>query len=199
MPPAAFRAPVLLSARVSLIRLWSSMSPPSFPRTCPCSGAPFPPQGPSGWFPRFVSTTKHSAFLPPFPRRFVSFAARYRRRALGFVPAAARRHSCGPGVVHRHPQTGLIDGGDRTSQVPGGPHSERALLFDPGGTFALGHCRASGVVFRQMDGVDSHDSQTFRGSITRPAHSLSTLRRVGCPAATQDSLPGGWPAFSGRE
>ena len=30
---------------------------------------------------------------------------------------------------------------------------------------------------------------TFRGSITRPAHSLSTLRRVGYPTATQDSLP----------
>jgi len=37
----------------------------------------------------------------------------------------------------------------------------------------------------------------FRGSITRPAHSLSTLRRVGCPTATQDSLSGGWPALPG--
>src|SRR5215472_3325365 len=46
MPPAASRAPVLLSARVSLIRLWSPMSPPYFPRTCPLSGASFPPRGP---------------------------------------------------------------------------------------------------------------------------------------------------------
>ncbi len=37
----------------------------------------------------------------------------------------------------------------------------------------------------------------FRGSITRPAHSLSTLRRVGCPTAAQDSLPDSWPAFPG--
>jgi hypothetical protein len=37
----------------------------------------------------------------------------------------------------------FFDGNDRTSQVPGGPHSERALLFDPGGTSALGHYRAS--------------------------------------------------------
>ncbi len=29
----------------------------------------------------------------------------------------------------------------------------------------------------------------FRGSITRPDHSLSTLRSAGRPAATQDSLP----------
>ena len=30
------------------------MSPPYFPRTCPLSGACFPPRGPSGWFPRFL-------------------------------------------------------------------------------------------------------------------------------------------------
>jgi hypothetical protein len=119
------------------------MSPPSFPRTCPCPGAPFPPQGSSGWFPCLIGSTKHSDFLPSLPRCFVSFASRYRRCALGFVPAAARRTSCGPGVVHRNPHTGLIDGDDRTSQVPGGPHYERAVLFDPGGTVALGHCRAS--------------------------------------------------------
>ena len=40
-------------------------------------------------------------------------------------------------------------------------------------------------------------SVQFRGSITRPAHSLSTLRRVSCLTATQDSLPDGWPAFPG--
>jgi len=31
----------------------------------------------------------------------------------------------------------------------------------------------------------------FRGSITQPAHSLSTLRNMGYPNATQDSLPAG--------
>ncbi len=39
----------------------------------------------------------------------------------------------------------------------------------------------------------------FRGSITRPIHSLSTLRRMGYPTATQDSLPDGWPTFPGRD
>jgi hypothetical protein len=51
-------------------------------------------------------STKHSDFLPSLPRRFVSFARRYRRCALGFAPAAARRYDCGPGVVHRNPHTG---------------------------------------------------------------------------------------------
>jgi len=151
-----------------LIRLWSSMSPPSFPQTCPCPGAPFPPRGPSGRFPRFDGTVKHSDFLPPLPRRFVSFTSRYRRCALCFVPAAARRNSCGPGVVHRSPLTGFIDGDDRISQVPGGPHYERALLFDPGGTVALGHCRASVLPSATFDDVDSHQFQNFEAQSHGP-------------------------------
>ncbi len=106
IPPAALRALASLSARVSLIRFWSPVSPPSFPRTLPCSGAPFPPRGPSGWFPRFFGPVKHSDFLPPLPRYFVSFASRYRRHALGFAPAGARRSTHGPGVIHRIPQPG---------------------------------------------------------------------------------------------
>lgn len=124
---------------------------------------------------------------PPASLRFLRFAVP--PCASGFAPANVRRTIRGPGVVHRIPQTGLINGDDRTSQVPGGPHYVRALLSDPGETSVLGHCRTSGVVFRLLDDVDSHDYQTFRGSITRPAHSLSTLRRVGYPTATQDSLP----------
>src|SRR5580704_11751095 len=33
--------------------------------------------------------------------------------------------------------------------------------------------------------------------MTRPAHSLSTLRRMAYPTTTQDLLPDGWPAFPG--
>jgi hypothetical protein len=119
------------------------VSPPHFPQTFPCSGAPFPPRGPSGRFSRFDGTVKHSDFLPPLPRRFVSFASRYRRCALGSLPQTQGTTSVGQGIVYRIPVAGYFDGGDRISQVPGGPHYERALLFDPGGTSALGHCRAS--------------------------------------------------------
>jgi hypothetical protein len=37
----------------------------------------------------------------------------------------------------------------------------------------------------------------FRGSITRPTHTLSTLRSVGCPHTTQDSLPAGGQPLPG--
>src|SRR5690606_39151410 len=39
----------------------------------------------------------------------------------------------------------------------------------------------------------------LRGSITRPAHSLSTLRSAGHPTTTQDSLPARRPPLAGRD
>ncbi len=45
------------------------------------------------------------------------------------------------------------------------------------------------AALRSDDGVGSHNVKLFRGSITRPAHSLSTPRSAGYPATTQDSLP----------
>ncbi len=138
---------------------------------------------------------KHSDFLPPFPRRLVAFASRYHRCALGSLPRCKaqppRAWDCLPDS-----QTGFVDGGDRTSQVPGGPHYVRAVLSDPGRTSALGHYRAS-VLSCALYTASTPAKAIFRGSITRPAHSLSTLRRVDCSTATQDSLPVGWPALSG--
>jgi hypothetical protein len=115
---------------------------------------------------------------------------------LGFAPADARRSICGPGLVYRTPQNRFLDGGDRSSQVPGGPHCVHALLSDPGGTSALGHYRAS-VLSSALCTTSTPATTIFRGSITRPAHSLSTLRRMDYSTATQDSLPVGWPALSG--
>src|SRR5690348_2090021 len=80
-------------------------------------------------FPRYYEALRLPA-VPPAPLRFLRCTVP--PCALGFVPAAARRYGCKPGVAYRIPHTGFIDGGGRTSQVPGGPHYERALLFDPG-------------------------------------------------------------------
>src|SRR6516162_2635982 len=142
-------------------------------------------------------TTKHSDFLPPLPPCFVSFARRYRRCALGFVPAAARRYNCGPGIVDRTPHTGFIGGDDRTSQVPGGPHYERALLFDPGGTSALGHYRALDVAFRQTNGVGSRDTVISR--LNHTARSLAVYASQGGSPHHHARLASGWLAsLSGR-
>jgi len=144
------------------------MSPPSFPRTCPCSGAPFPPRGPSGWFPRFLGTVKHSDFLPSLPRCFVAFASRYRHAPWASFPQPQDATAAGRGLLTGLPNTGFIDGGGRTSQVPGGPHCERALLCDPGGTSALGHCHASVLSSAIWDDVDSHDLINFEAQSHGP-------------------------------
>jgi hypothetical protein len=86
---------------------------------------------------------KHSDFLLPLPHRSISFAVRYRHAPWGSFPQPQDAMAAGQGLLTGFPHTGFIDGGGRTSQVPGGPHYERALLFDPGGTSALGHCHAS--------------------------------------------------------
>jgi hypothetical protein len=49
--------------------------------------------------------------------------------------------------------------------------------------------RRRDAAFRHFKNVGSRDYEPFRGSITRPVHSLSTLRSPGYPGTTQDSLP----------
>ena len=87
-----------------------------------------------------------------------------------------------------------------TSGFPGSwddPYAH-ALFSDPGWTFVPRLDGTSGTAFRSLYVVGSIDSR-FRGSFTRPAHSLSTLRSPGFPGSTtQDSLPaGGYPLLCG--
>ena len=144
MPPAASRAPVLLSARVSLIRLWSSDVSAIFPSNVPVFRCSLPSTGSLGLvppLPRYYKALRLPA-APPASLRFLRFAVPPLRLGLRSRGRKAQ-HAAGQGLFTGIPNTGFIDGDDRTSQVPGGPHYERALLFDPGGTSALGHCRAS--------------------------------------------------------
>ena len=78
------------------------------------------------------------------------------------------------------PSFRVLCGGGRASQVPGEPQCVHALLSDPGGTSAPGHLGAS-VLPSAIFKTSAPTTRTFRGSITRPAHSLSTLRHHGLP------------------
>ena len=137
--------------------------------------------------------------LPSVPPRFVSFAWRYHPctpvslpstpratpRAGAFrlsapVPRPALR------VETRGPPRFL---GNPTWTCPAlRPRWDRPRQADYG---------AADAAFRSDDGVGSHDDNLFRGSITRPAHSLSTPRNAGRPAPrkTRFRLPAsfaGW-------
>jgi len=127
-------------------------------------------------FPSLGNTTCTLVFRPPrgraLPRRRVSW-------------------SWLPGISGRD----FFGGDDRISYVPGEPQLCSCLLFDPGRTGASGHTmRRRGPRYVHDEG--SHEC-SFRGSITRLRHWLSTLRRPGYPDTTQDSLPAAGQALPG--
>jgi hypothetical protein len=66
----------------------------------------------------------------------------------------------------------------------------RAPSCDPGGVVNPRSIQGDDGAFRREDGVGLH-RYCFRGSITRPTHSLFTLRSQGRPCTTQNSLPAG--------
>jgi hypothetical protein len=75
--------------------------------------------------------------------------------------------------------------------------SIHALLpSDHGGTGTPGHL-ASAILPAASGTASAPTNSEFRGSITRPASSLSTLRSDGYPSTTQDSLPGGGQPYPG--
>src|SRR5690606_30756155 len=88
------------------------------------------------------------------------------------------------------------DGTSRPPRFLGSPRAH-APLYDPGGTPPPGHLGDT-VLPSVLATTSAPTTKRFRGSITQPIHSLSTLRRPGHPGTTQDSLPaGGQPCRAG--
>jgi hypothetical protein len=173
----------------------------SFPLTVPQPGAPFPPLGPSGRFPSFISTVERSDFLTPFPLCLVFLRRHGTCRCMSFRsrlgPCIGR---CGPGVCSPgFAAPACLSTGDvRISQVPRGPFVHSPRPQTPVGRVSQALSVLSGrpgAAFRHRDGVSHHNNQYFeapsRGSRTR------CLRFVaGLPFPTQDSLPAWCPPFS---
>ena len=116
------------------------------------------------------------------PRASLRLGYAYHLAPVDSLPSAARRSHRGPGTCvaaspGRYPGFG---GDDRASQVPGEPRCVHALLLDPGGTSAPGPYGAS-VSPSAVLKTSAPAMRSFRGSITRPARSLSTLRSGSYP------------------
>ena len=123
--------------------------------------------------------SRRSDFPPSIPPRSLSFAKRYH----GLLLATRQR-----GVAVGRPLIGTArrcldplpsahtrgDGG--ISQVPRQPLCEHALLSDPGGLHASGPLRCTRCCLPCWLTTSAPHSVTFRGSITQPVRSLSTLR-----------------------
>jgi len=73
-----------------------------------------------------------------------------------------------------------------------------ALLSDPGEAHRARASRHGGCSLPLRQRRRPSRVLCSRGWITRPTHWLSTLRSAGHPNATQDSLPAGCPALTGR-
>lgn len=130
-------------------------------------------------FPDFTTTMTCSDSRCPIPADFYWSQA-------GTTSVVA--HSLRSGIDHYARRPGefgfgfsdcRFSGGEhRASQVPGEPPCQHALLFDPGGMVRMsGNCDMSmlpSVVIK----TSAPANRKFRGSITRPIDSLSTLRPV---------------------
>jgi hypothetical protein len=183
--------PTLLSAGVVVTRCSGSESPPCFPPSVPCSYAPFPPQGPDGSVP--LLSRYYEAFRLPDdpPAQLRSPSPQRYHRYPSFAPVGVGRPSptgqgCCPASL-----TGSLTWSHQGLPGSWGTLCARAPLSDPGETSGPGPLRPLGAAFRSFNGVGSRTIRNFRGSITRPVHSLSTLRSPGLPGTTQDSLPAG--------
>jgi hypothetical protein len=165
---------------------------------------------------------RHSDILSFVPPHFVAFAWRYRLTSpvSSLRLAADDSHPPARAWISGTPGTGVLRA--ETTGLPrflGDPRG-RAGFLDPGGTATSGRgplslrADSSGAqaprrlssprpcdIPASPSAFGSASAPTvnfFRGSITRPAHPLSTLRRADHSATTQDSLPaGGHPCRTG--
>jgi len=137
-----------------------------------------------------------SESLRPFPPHFVAFVWRYHVCDAVFrvrpfaAPTAGRRARGRPGVSYAGCPIPALN--VETTGLPrflGNPNADMPCSSTPTGPAGPSHFSPPDTAFRGHYCVGSRNDKFFRGSITRPAHSLSTLRSRGHPRTTQDSLP----------
>jgi hypothetical protein len=170
----------LLSAVVSLTRFRVSEHPPCFPPLAPG-------RAPVRQFQRYYEALR---LLYARPGRLIGFAVAVPPSCVACFAPHRPDATGGQGPLRfgRPTRADWYDGGVQLSQVPGEPCCSYARVFDPDGTDTPGHtaCRL-GPHLNEREGYPPRGG--FRGSIAGPDCWLSTLRRVGRPTTTQDSLP----------
>jgi len=142
-----------------------------------------------GEFPCFDGTIK-ALRLPaarPVALRFLRLAVPRLHSLRSLLDGRVRRQ--GLELLTRYLRPGYCRGNDRSSQVPGEPRLSVCTCSNPtpAGLLAPDHYGAAAwPLVQQQQRLPRKD---FRSSIAWLSDSLSTLRRTGHPATTQDSLP----------
>ena len=135
----------------------------------------------------------------PVPPHFVSFAWRYRACARASLPAAASAPPPGLGCSTGCPSRLSCAETTRSPRFLGSPPvcMPRSLTPASSSRPAVLGVSTRPSIFLTMSALAGTIS---RGSITRPAHSLCTLRRADRSATTQHAVPaGGQPLPGGLE
>ena len=110
----------------------------------------------------------------------------------------ARSDASWPARSSSGPRPVPFRGDVEVSQVPGESLCACPAQETPAKPATPRQVRCAEIAFRGYNAVGPRGSSCSRGSVTRPTHSLSTLRSTGRPSATQDSLPAGDLALAGR-
>jgi hypothetical protein len=143
-----------------------------------------------GWVPRLRRYHEQLGLpaLLPAPLGFLRWAAP-RLRSVFVSPVRTNATRTGLGVVSGAAPLPSREEGAGSPRFLGNLRM-RAPVFDPGGASAPGLLGAS-VLPSVLTTASASTGSFSRGSIPRPACSLSTLRSQGRPCTTQDSLPAG--------
>jgi hypothetical protein len=150
----------------------------------------FPPLAPAGGCsPASSVLSRRYDLLPPVPPHFVTFAWRYLSVRSLCLLRGGRGGRRGLELVTRCLRPGSItEEATGSRKFLGNPHCSFAhVQSTPAGLLAPDHYGAATwpLVCEQQ----RLPRKVFRRSIAWPSNWLSTLRRTGCPATTQDSLP----------
>jgi hypothetical protein len=162
--------------------------PGIFPSKSSAIRPPLPSTG-SAWcgVPRLLRYYRRLRLPVPLPveLRFSSLAGTV--LALCVRYRGYERDRRGPGLDDRGAPTGS---GRRTQDLPGSWATPMCTCpaLRPRRASAPG-LRGASVLPSALKTASAPQTVSFRGSITRPVHSLCTLRRPGYPGTTQHSVP----------
>jgi hypothetical protein len=174
-----------------------SRSQSSVSQEAPSSGPPLPFTGsPGAGSPASAALSVDSDFSLPVPPRFVAFAWRY-HPLLRFAP----RGEATPGAwttYYRGARTACQ--GWRKRDLPGSWATLACMPRSQTPADRLPQASSGSAMLPSANLTTSAPPKChFRGSITRPASTLCTLRSRGRPRTTQHSVPAGGQPLPGQD
>jgi len=135
---------------------------------------------------------KHSDFLPPFPRRFVSFTSRYRRPPRVLLPRAQGATPVGQGLLTGFPNPGSSTETTGPPRFLKNPTMNVPCSSTPAGPLRSTNCRASMLPSAKL--TASAPARTVISGLNHTARSLAVYASQGGLPHRHARLASGWLA-----